>query len=281
MTGGAPCRTGNHRRGPHLRGVNPGARAGAKTGMNKGHMDQDSLLDDLRRVRARRIFFGHQSVGVDIMKGIRDLAGATGGILPAFVPGDTEALPPGGWFADSRIGRNNYPLEKCAAFRDAVSRLGPKSLDIALMKFCYADIGPGTNPADVFDAYARAVGDLRHAFPGITFVHATVPYTVRTPWWKTQAKSLFGRNDRSRGANLQRTRYNALLAERFGGEMLFDIARVESTYPDGRRESYTYEGETAFSLVGAYTTDGGHLNDTGRRLAARELLRVLAEAGGR
>jgi hypothetical protein len=242
-------------------------------------MDHDSLLADLRRLRDKRIFFGHQSVGVDIMKGVKDLTEAAPELSPVFVAADAASLPAGGWFADLRIGRNGYPIEKCAAFRETVIRLGRGTLDIAMMKFCYADIGPQTNPAEVFDAYARTVEGLRTAFPGTVFVHATIPYTVRTASWRIQAKRVLGRGDRSRGGNLQRTRFNGLLTGAFSGEPVFDVARVESTHPGGRRESFTHEGETAFSLVGEYTRDGGHLNETGRRLAGRELLRVLAAAG--
>jgi len=213
------------------------------------------------------------------MKGVRDLAAAAPELSPVFVSDDVATPLSGGWFADARIGRNNFPLEKCAAFRETVTRLGRNALDIAVMKFCYADIGPRTNPAEVFDAYARLVEGLREAFPALTIVHATIPLTVRTPWWRVLAKRVLGREDRSRGGNLQRTRFNALLARAFAGEPIFDIARVESTDPRGRRESFTHEGETAFSLAGEYTRDGGHLNETGRQLAARELLRVLAVAG--
>ena len=245
------------------------------------HMDNESLRRDLQLLQGKRIYFGHQSVGFDIMKGVRELAAAAPELSPVFVSADTVALPAGGWFADSRIGRNNYPGEKCSAFRETVSRLNRDSLDIAIMKFCYADIGPRTDPAEVFEAYARTVDSLKKAFPGTVFVHATIPYTVRTASWKLLAKKVLGREDRSLAGNLQRTRFNALIARKYGGDPLFDIARVESTYPDGRRESFTLGGETAFSLIGDYTYDGGHLNETGRRLAARELLRVLAAAGAR
>lgn len=247
----------------------------------KWHMDDESLRRDLQILRGKRIYFGHQSVGYDILKGVRELTAATPELSPVFVSADTVALPAGGWFADSRIGRNNYPGEKCIAFRETVTRLERDSLDIAIMKFCYADIGPRTDPAEVIEAYARTVDSLREAFPGTVFVHATIPYTLKTAWWKLLAKKILGREDRSLAGNLRRTRFNALLARKYGGDPVFDIARVESTQPDGSRELFTVEGETAFSLIGDYTHDGGHLNETGRRLAARELLRVLAAAGAR
>ena len=244
-------------------------------------MDNEALQRDLQLLRGKRIYFGHQSVGFDVMKGVRELTASAPESSPVFVSADTAVLPAGGWFADSRIGRNGYPAEKCGAFRETVTRLERDSLDIAIMKFCYADISPGTDPAKVFELYARTVDSLKRAFPATVFVHSTIPYTLKTSWWKLLAKRILGREDHSQAGNLQRTRFNTLLAQHYGGDPVFDIARVESTHPDGRREAFSFEGETAFSLIGELTHDGGHLNETGRRLAAREFLRVLAAAGAR
>jgi hypothetical protein len=52
---------------------------------------------------------------------------------------------------------------------------------------------------------------------------------------------------------------------------------VESTYPDGRRETCAHKGKTCYSLVPEYTYDGGHLNETGRKKAAEQLLILLAK----
>ncbi|MCK5076580.1 MAG: hypothetical protein KAR38_09400, partial [Calditrichia bacterium] len=72
--------------------------------------------------------------------------------------------------------------------------------------------------------------------------------------------------------------YNELLKETFKDEPVFNLAKVESTYPDGSRESFTQNGKTYYSLIRNYTYDGGHLNELGRQIAAKELMKVLAEA---
>src|SRR5260221_5861537 len=63
-----------------------------------------------------------------------------------------------------------------------------------------------------------------------------------------------------------------------GREPIFDLARVESTAPDGTTASVSWNGTIAPVMVAAYTDDGGHLNAKGKLLAARELIAVLAAA---
>jgi lysophospholipase L1-like esterase len=60
-----------------------------------------------------------------------------------------------------------------------------------------------------------------------------------------------------------------------GKEPVFDLARIESTRPDGTRETFTQDGKTYYALVPAYTKDGGHLNKLGRKKVAEQLLLLL------
>jgi len=239
-------------------------------------MDSDAVRQYLKVLSGKRIFFGHQSVGYDVMRGVRELAGEEGTMR--FLDAGTPQMPAGGWFADARIGRNGHPAEKCDAFAEMAGRLAHDSLDFALMKFCYADIGPDSDPREVFDLYARTIDSLRRTFPGTKFIPATVPYTLITPRWKRMLKGLLGRSDRSLAANLRRSEFNALVARTYGGGPLFDIARAESTHGDGTRECRVTDGDTVYSLIGRYTSDGGHLSPIGRQRAAVEILRALAEA---
>ncbi len=239
-------------------------------------MKDEAIQHELQVLQGKRIFFGHQSVGVDIMKGIKAYAEANGAALRFVAPG--EAPSQGGFFADAKIGRNNFPAEKCDAFEADVKRLEKDSLDIAAMKFCYADIEPATDVAAVFDRYARTIDSLKQEYPRTTFVHITVPYTLRTSSWKLLVKKILGRQDKSESGNFQRNRFNAMLLQRYPHDPIFDLATVESTRPDGSRQSFEYEGQTTYSLVAQYTYDGGHLNELGRRIVAREFIRVLAQA---
>ena len=54
------------------------------------------------------------------------------------------------------------------------------------------------------------------------------------------------------------------------------VQKLESTFSDGTRATFTKDGKTHYSLVPEYTYDSGHLNETGRKKAAEQLLILLA-----
>ena len=62
-----------------------------------------------------------------------------------------------------------------------------------------------------------------------------------------------------------------------GKEPLYDLAKIEATYPDGKVLSYSRHGKIQYTLIPTYTNDGGHLNEKGRRIAAAQLLILLAD----
>jgi hypothetical protein len=114
--------------------------------------------------------------------------------------------------------------------------------------------------------------------PHVVIVHCTVPLTVSTPGWKRWAKKILGREESSDADNLKRNEYNTLVREKYGHEPLLDIAACESTLPDGSRSSYTVDGKTVNTLSDKYAQDSGHLNEAGRKVVAKEFVRVVAEA---
>ena len=69
------------------------------------------------------------------------------------------------------------------------------------------------------------------------------------------------------------------LAARLAADPIFDLARAESTRPDGSRETFRYEGKDYYSLVPAYSSDGGHLSERGQRTLGADLIRFVARAG--
>jgi hypothetical protein len=234
-----------------------------------------ALREDFRLIQDQRIYFGHQSVGSNIVEGLQDLAASSGGRFKA-TPFAGENLPPGGIFAESLIGSNGQPDTKCDAFSQNIARLAPASLDIALMKFCYIDFDRNTDVGKLFGYYQKTADRLKAAYPRTTFVHVTVPLTARSDSWKRAAKALLGREDLGDIANLRRSEFNQLLLTARAGEPIFDLAKVESTFMDGRRNAFRGGKQTGYALVRDYTVDGGHLNAVGRKLAARELVRTLA-----
>ncbi len=239
--------------------------------------DQD-LHRAMLAVSSKRIYFGHQSVGADVITGLKTLYGTAGDVrLNVVTPGDAP-LPAGAFFAESKIGKNTVPESKCSGFANAMERLKGDSVDIALMKFCYVDFSPATDVRKVFGLYTDTIGKLKKEFPSVRFVHVTVPLTVRTPLWKKIAKRVLGRAENSDAENAKRAEFNALLLSTFADEPVFDLAGVESTYPDGGRCSFESGRETAYALIPSLTNDGSHLNPAGGELAAAALVRTLASA---
>ena len=60
-------------------------------------------------------------------------------------------------------------------------------------------------------------------------------------------------------------------------EPIFDLAQIESHYPDGRPMTFSTQGETYYALVPEYASDGRHLNELGSRRVGEQLLIMLAE----
>jgi hypothetical protein len=78
--------------------------------------------------------------------------------------------------------------------------------------------------------------------------------------------------------NILRNEYNQKLRKEYNKSgALFDLAKVESTYPDGRRSTFEKNGKSYYCLVPDYTDDGGHLNEIGRKMVAEQFLILLAE----
>jgi len=229
-------------------------------------------------IASKKVFFGHQSVGANILAGLKDLNSQTEEPRLNFVSITDSSFPKGPYFADAPVGKNAEPNTKCDAFVRLVGQMAKDSLDVALLKFCFVDIREGTNVEEVFSYYQQAITGLKSASPGVTIVHVTVPLIQREPAWKLLARKILGRKDVQPLRLAKMNAYNEKLRQTYAGEPIFDLATIESTFPDGRRSAFEYEGRKVYSLIGAYTDDGGHLDATGRRIAAKELVRVLANA---
>lgn len=234
------------------------------------------LQADLEAVREARIFFNHQSVGGNILDGLRSLSQrASDGALRIVT---IDAAPPGSEpaFVHAMGGENRRPESKVEAFASLLrSGQGPAP-EIAMMKLCYLDINPETDVMAVLDDYSATIRTLRAEFPETTFIHVSVPLGAHSTSTKDRLSRLIGRDVWNDGSNAKRNEYNELLAERFPDEPIFDLARLESTWPDGRRETFDHAGRRSFAMVPAYTNDGGHLNAVGRERAAASLVRLMA-----
>ena len=67
-----------------------------------------------------------------------------------------------------------------------------------------------------------------------------------------------------------------LIKEYAGKAPIFDLAKIESTYPDGKMLMYKGGNNVFPAMIPGYTYDGGHLSESGRRVVAEQLLIFLA-----
>ncbi len=78
--------------------------------------------------------------------------------------------------------------------------------------------------------------------------------------------------------NRMRLRYNKLLNDAYCETgSVFDLALIESVSPGGFRCYANKGAEKVYVMAPEYTEDGGHLNGSGGRKVAEQLLIILAE----
>ena len=231
-------------------------------------------LDDVPReswakLAEKKIFFGHKSVGYNIIDGMEDIIEERDyiklNILEAHEPAEFDRPV----LAHSQVGRNTDPVSKIESFSDVMDSGVGEKLDIAFFKFCYVDVTRDSDPREIFDSYRAAIEELKGRYPETKFLHVTVPLCSGPRGLKRDIKEriklLIGRPG-ILDDNTMRQRYNTLLKGNYGDkEPVFDLALTESVNPEGFRCYATKGAERVSVMTPEYTEDGGHLNDRGRK----------------
>ena len=230
-----------------------------------------------KKLSQKKIYFGHQSVGFNIIDGIKDLMKKNPEIKLNIIETSSPADFTKGVFAHSRVGKNKLPESKADSFADIINDGLGNSADIAFFKFCYVDINSQTDVNKVFKHYKETMAKLKNNYPKTKFVHFTIPLEITKISLKTRIKMLIGKKDIwELDSNIRKNKYNELLIKEYKDkEPVFDIAKFESTYSNGKRSTFTKQDKTWFSLAPEYTYDDGHLNETGRGKVAEQLLILL------
>ncbi len=228
-----------------------------------------------QRIAGLRIYFGHMSVGTNIVDGLRELSAEAPDARLNIVETKNPAEVRGPVFAHSRIGSNGEPIAKLRAFVNAMDAEAGE-VDLAFFKLCFVDVTAGTDVRAVFEAYRSAMAGLRQRRPERLIAHVTVPLTTMGGGLKARMKRWLGGTPNGYADNAARAEYNSLLRSAYSGkEPLFDLAAAESLAPDGRPTEFSHGGRTCQALAPAFTEDGGHLNRPGRRQAAVRLAEML------
>lgn len=227
------------------------------------------------------IFFGHQSVGRNLLAALPQVYAAEGLAAPRIVESEEPLAGPA--FQHTNIHRNQDPLGKITAF-DRILRSGVgDAVDVAVLKLCYVDFHEGDDIDQLFETYRSTLAALEHDYPEVTFLHSTVPLTTDRGIRgraEDRINRLLGRGTRlGVEHNVVREQYNAKLRQAYGNSgRLFDIAAIQSTRPDGTRIRGSLGGRTFYSMAGEHASDSGHLNPDGAALAVSALLATVAGA---
>jgi len=248
---------------------------------SQGSLASGITTDDLAKVSRTRVFFGHQSVGMNVLEGVPAAYTAQGMTAPPIEQESARPSTDSGFITHAFIGENEKPLLKIQDF-DARMRSGiGQQVDVAMMKLCYIDIRSDTDTGALFATYRETMAGLQRDFPDVTFVYVTVPLMTERGQL-SRLKGLLTRSGRyGPEENVARERLNALIRREYAGGHLFDLAAIESTTPDGSRATGTYEGQPYYRLHDGYASDSGHLNRLGARAAATGWLTAIAQASPR
>lgn len=219
----------------------------------------------------RRILFGHQSVGLDLLNGVRSLSPAT---RITDLTSESSIVDGNGIY-HALIGKNGDPHSKIDDFARYVTSIGSKC-DILMMKLCYVDVTRDTDIRELFEHYRAAVRNLAKAAPEARLVHVTVPLRSVRLGLRSRIRILAGHTIEAVEDNIQRDAYNALLTSEYGGNgHLFDLAACEATSPNGHKSALRYKNMPVPNLYPKFTRDGGHLNAEGRKVIASEFIKLI------
>lgn len=232
----------------------------------------------------KKIFFGHQSVGYNIIDGIKDIINERNYIKLNVIETHEPVAFDQPVFAHSQVGMNTKPFSKIKSCEEIMDSGVGSKVDIAFFKFCYVDIMRNLDPRGIFDGYSASLEKLKDKYPATKFLHVTVPINSVPKGIKRNLKQSIKSMISKPGFledNLMRRSYNELLRNAYADlGVLFDLALVESVNTGGYRCYVCKGAEKGYVMAPEYTKDGGHLNNLGSRRVAEQLLILLAEIAG-
>ncbi len=237
---------------------------------------------DFTKLSDKYIYFGHQSLGANILNGIQEIIniqnnGNHFSIISPPLPKhiDSPAL------YHSYIGTNLDPLSKINAFKNIIlnEKLG-KVLDIAFFKFCYVDIKKDSDIKAIFTNYKETIEEIQFTYPNLRIIHFTAP--IKAHQIKFQKNLVKGMKYMVKNKilgdldNVKRNQYNQIFRGQFDDNgNLFDLAELECQNNDNTEANFKYGNKNYSCLSIDLTDDGGHLNHQGQLKIGSDLLKFL------
>jgi len=250
----------------------------ADSPIHTGKNDVVEIKQALKIVSKNNVYFAHKSVGNNIITGIEEIAQQYSIDIDIVKTDSRTKLNSQHAFYHSMGGYNKDPISKIDDFVSQIkANAHINQTQIAFMKFCYLDFAPEANVNQIFEYYKNELHKLEVSFPDITFLHLSVPLTGDGKGFKKAVKRFFGMTTWEQESNIVRERFSTLLREYYSADSLFDLAKIESTYFDGSRSTFTKDGKYHYNLVEDFTSNGGHLNSVGRKHVATQFVMFLSK----
>ena len=238
----------------------------------KGNIE---IRDVLLKLSSRKIIFGHQSVGKNILSGLNQLEAETGIKLNIIESRDFSRIKEPS-LIHFRVGVNRDAVSKINDFKSIIEDVSKDSGSIAFFKFCYVDIREDDDIDSIFKYYKENMLYLKEKHPGTRLILFTVPLKALQKGPKALVKKMLMMPVGGVMDNIKRARFNEMMLEELQDEFpIFDIAKVESTLPDGTPFAFKRKGKQYPCMPGIYTYDGGHLNKLGEKVVAHNLVNFL------
>lgn len=220
---------------------------------------------DVEALSRMRIVFAHQSVGFNVIDGIRQIASREG--LQINIQETRRPAAEGPGLFHFKVGRNEFPDEKISDFSRMLAADAGLQLDAAVFKLCYIDFNAPIDAPGLARRYIDAMNAAQQARPDVRIIAVTAPLTVTQTGPKAWVKRLLGRTPSGVDENGRRHAFNEVLRSTMPRDRLFDLAAAESL-------------PGVESLDPGLTSDGGHLNDRGQAAVAGAFVHFLAHAPG-
>jgi hypothetical protein len=223
------------------------------------HVDAGELsLAELDAARQVAAYFNHASIGGNILDGMRDLQSQNAARYSISIQFSSGT---GAGINEYQAGSNGRPMTKIDGFASNIR----DGHDAAFLKFCTGDVPcvNGDTPIEtMWTRYRDMMAAQQSQHPDTVLVWWTIPIIAR---------------DHSRAQCDQELGwFNGQVRQyvRDHGLMLFDLADIESHDPSGDPVTTSQGYEAAWP---GYTSDGAHLNETGRQRVANAVWHLLAE----
>lgn len=230
----------------------------------------------LENLSKKKIYFGHQSVGYNLIDGLQDIIEKNQDSSIRIIEGNDVELFNDPVIAHAQNGMNRDPNSKIKNFQQTLDKGLGNKVDIAGFKFCYVDFNKSTDVDELFQHYKETMTEISNEYPDISLVHFTVPLRTVQGGIKGPIKRIFS-NDINLLENEIRQKFNEMVVGYYDEESVFDIAKLESTFQNGKRNFKNVDGKRVYSMVSEYSNDGGHLSMIGKEYLGNEFLIFLTK----